>query len=44
MVLTPEPKIESVDGLVNPEEHIVMRGDGCEILSKIPDWPLYVVE
>lgn len=44
MVLTPEPKIESPDGLVNPEEHIVMRESGVEILSKIPDWPLYVVE
>jgi Xaa-Pro aminopeptidase len=44
MILTPEPKIESPDGLVNPEEHIVMREHGVEILSKIPDWPLYVVE
>ena len=44
MVLTPEPKIESVDGLVNPEEHIVIRDHGCEILSAVPDWPLHVVD
>ena len=43
MVLTPEPKIESVDGLVNPEEHVVIRQFGCEILSAGSDWKLYVV-
>jgi len=43
MVITPEPKIESPDGLVNPEEHIVMRAHGCEILSTSPDWHLHVV-
>jgi Xaa-Pro dipeptidase len=44
MVLTPEPKIESVDGLVNPEEHVVIRSEGCEILSRLPDWTLHVVK
>ena len=28
MALTPEPKIESVDGLLNPEEHVVIRPSG----------------
>jgi len=44
MTLTPEPKIESVDGLVNPEEHVVIRADGCEILSTDPGWELLVIE
>jgi len=43
MALTPEPKIESVDGLLNPEEHVVIRPDGCEVLSSASDWRLYVV-
>jgi Xaa-Pro dipeptidase len=43
MVITPEPKIESPDGLVNPEEHVVIRPHGCEILSQVPDWHLRVV-
>lgn len=43
MVLTPEPKIETVEGLLNPEEHVVIRADGCEILSKTPGWELHVV-
>jgi len=43
MVLTPEPKIESVDGLVNPEEHVVIRPSGCEVLSAGSDWKLHVV-
>lgn len=43
MVLTPEPKIESVDGLVNPEEHVVIRSRGNEILSKSSNWELYIV-
>ncbi|MGE4056726.1 MAG: M24 family metallopeptidase [Vicinamibacterales bacterium] len=43
MALTPEPKIESIDGLVNPEEHVVIRADGCEILSLIPDGKLHIV-
>ncbi len=44
MALTPEPKIESVEGLVNPEEHVVIRPNGCEILSRVPDWNLHVVQ
>ena len=44
MTLTPEPKIESTDGLVNPEEHVVIREHGCEILSTDPGWELFVVE
>ncbi len=43
MVLTPEPKIETVEGLLNPEEHVVIRAGGCEILSEVPDWQLHVV-
>ena len=44
MTLTPEPKIESPDGLVNPEEHVAIREHGCEILSTAPGWELFVVE
>lgn len=44
MTLTPEPKIESVDGLVNPEEHVVIRADGCEILSTYPGRELVVID
>ena len=44
MTLTPEPKIESTDGLVNPEEHVVIREHGCEILSTNPGWDLFVIE
>jgi Xaa-Pro dipeptidase len=44
MALTPEPKIESLDGLLNPEEHVVVRSDRCEVLSSISDWHLYTVE
>ena len=43
MALTPEPKIESVDGLVNPEEQVVVRPTGCEILSRKSDWRLHIV-
>lgn len=43
MTLTPEPKIESVDGLVNPEEHVAIRENGCEILSTGLDWQLFEV-
>ena len=43
MALTPEPKIESVDGLVNPEEHVVIRPTGCEVLSALSEWRLYAV-
>ncbi len=44
MIITPEPKAESVEGLLNPEEHIVITGSGDEIFSKDPDWPLHVVQ
>ena len=43
MVLTPEPKIETVEGLLNPEEHVVIRGYGCDVLSTSPSWKLHVV-
>lgn len=43
MVLTPEPKIESVDGLVNPEEQVVIRPDGAELLSDSSDYRLRVI-
>jgi Xaa-Pro aminopeptidase len=43
MALTPEPKIESVDGLLNPEEHVVIRPSGCDILSVGSDWRLFTV-
>ena len=43
MTVTPEPKIESVDGLVNPEEHVAIREYGCEILSTGLDWQLFEV-
>lgn len=43
MALTPEPKIESVDGLLNPEEHVVIRPNGCEVLSAGSDWKLHIV-
>lgn len=43
MALTPEPKIESVDGLLNPEEHVVIRPHGCEVLSAVSNWKLHVV-
>jgi Xaa-Pro dipeptidase len=43
MALTPGPKIESVEGLVNPEEHVVIRPNRCEILSRTSDWRLHIV-
>ncbi len=43
MTITPEPKIESVDGLVNPEEHIAVTETGYEQLSVSPGWELFVV-
>ena len=43
MTITPEPKIESVDGLVNPEEHIVVTETGYDQLSASPGWELFVV-
>ena len=44
MTITPEPKIESVDGLVNPEEHIAITADGYDQLSMSPGWELFVVD
>lgn len=44
MVLTPEPKIESADGLVNPEEQVVVRASGPEVISHVPASGLFVVE
>ena len=43
MTITPEPKIESVDGLVNPEEHIVVTESGYEQLSASPSWEMFAV-
>jgi len=42
--LTPEPKIESVDGLVNPEEQVVIRAHGAELLSDCSDYKLRIIE
>lgn len=43
MVVTVEPKFYSEDGLVNPDEMVLVTDDGCEILSTIPDRGLHVV-
>ena len=43
MILTPEPKIETVEGLLNPEEQIVITDAGFEQISTIPEWKLFVV-
>lgn len=43
MVLTPEPKIESIDGLVNPEEQVVIRANGAEIISNTSDYKLRII-
>src|SRR5690606_4814127 len=43
MVLTPEPKIESIEGLVNPEEQVVIRKNGAELLSDSSDYRLRVI-
>lgn len=44
MSITPEPKIESVEGLLNAEEHVIVREGGCEVLSSGLDWHLKVVQ
>jgi len=44
MVLTPEPKIESPDGLVNPEEQVVVRDGAPEVLSACSDYRLRVID
>lgn len=44
MSITPEPKIETVEGLLNAEEHVIVRDGGCEVLSSGLDWKLFQVE
>ena len=44
MSLTPEPKIEVNEGLLNPEEHVIIGKAGAEIISTNPSWELRVVE
>lgn len=43
MSMTPEPKIEVQEGLLNPEEHIIVRAGGVESLSTDPGPALFVV-
>lgn len=43
MSITPEPKIETVEGLLNAEEHVIVRDGGSEIISAFPDGKLHVV-
>ncbi len=43
MSLTPEPKIETVEGLLNAEEHIIVRASGCEVISDHMPWALHEV-
>ena len=43
MSLTPEPKIETVEGLLNAEEHVVVRAHGCEVISSDLDWRLHTI-
>ncbi len=43
MSITPEPKIETVEGLLNAEEHVIVREEGCEIISSGLDWRLFEV-
>ncbi len=43
MSITPEPKIEVAEGLLNPEEQIIMRDTGVEIISTNPDPALLVI-
>jgi Xaa-Pro aminopeptidase len=43
MSITPEPKIETVEGLLNPEEHIIMGPGGAEIISVGLDTKLRVI-
>ncbi len=44
MIITPEPKIETVEGLLNAEEHICITAGGFEIYSRDPGWELNVVQ
>lgn len=43
MVFTPEPKIESADGLVNPEEQVVVTPAGGKLLSDEQGGKLWVI-
>jgi Xaa-Pro aminopeptidase len=43
MSITPEPKIETEEGLLNAEEHVIVRDNGAEIISGFPDSRLHVV-
>jgi Xaa-Pro aminopeptidase len=44
MSITPEPKIETVEGLLNAEEHVIVRERGCEVISSALDWKLFRVD
>ena len=44
MSITPEPKIETVEGLLNPEEHVIVRDNGPEFISPFPSADLFVVD
>ena len=43
MSITPEPKIETAEGLLNAEEHVIVRDAGCEVISLTPGRELHVV-
>lgn len=43
MSITPEPKIETQEGLLNAEEHVIVRAQGCEIISGSLDWRLHTI-
>jgi Xaa-Pro dipeptidase len=43
MSITPEPKIETAEGLLNAEEHVIVRDGGCEVISLTPGRELHVV-
>lgn len=43
MSITPEPKIETAEGLLNAEEHVIVREGGSEIISGLLDRRLHVV-
>jgi len=43
MSITPEPKIETVEGLLNAEEHVIVRDGGGEIISRHPGSDLHIV-
>lgn len=44
MSITPEPKIETAEGLLNAEEHVIVREHGCEIISCGLDWKLHRID